>query len=464
MSDFFELAARRTTAGREVRGAAATFLTMAYILFANPSILAAAGVPFEAAVAATAAAAGVCCLLMGLGANFPLALAPGMGLNAVIAFQVAAAAGSWQTAMGLVVLDGLVVLLLVIAGLREAVMHAIPHDLRRAIAAGIGLFIAFIGAVNAKLVIVPAGTVLTLAKNPAATLPPVTHGVLGSIEPAIALFGLIVIAFLLYRRIAGAIILGIAAATVAAFTVGLASLPPGSWFGLPRFDTMFQADVAGALSLRLVPLLLSLVMVDFFDTIGTVTAIAEAAELGGASSERTVASTAGDRAHMTSADADQVARGIPRLRMILAIDAISASIGGLFGASSVTSYIESASGIAEGARTGLHTVCVGILFLLAMFVVPIVAIVPAAATAPALIIVGFLMCGQIVKIDFEKLETAIPAFLILLLIPLTYSISHGIGIGFVTFVAIRLLAGRARDVHPLMYATALAFIAFFVWG
>jgi AGZA family xanthine/uracil permease-like MFS transporter len=439
MSDFFELRARKTTVGREVRGAVATFLTMSYILFANPSILAAAGVPFEAAVAATAAAAGVCCLLMGLGANFPLALAPGMGLNAVIAFQVTAAAGSWQTAMGLVVLDGLVVLLLVIAGLREAVMHAIPHDLRRAIAAGIGLFIAFIGLVNAKMVIVPAGTVLTLAKNPAATLPPVTHGVLGSVEPAIALFGLIVIAFLLYRRIAGAIILGIAAATVVAIAVGLASLPSGAWLDMPRFDTMFQADVVGALNWRLVPLLLSLVMVDFFDTIGTVTAVAEAAEIG-------------------------VGRTIPRLRAILAIDAISASIGGLFGASSVTSYIESASGIAEGARTGLHTVGVGILFLLAMFAVPVVAIVPAAATAPALIIVGFLMCGQIVKIDFEKLESAIPAFLILLLIPLTYSISHGIGIGFITYVAIRLLAGHAREVHPLMYATALAFIAFFVWG
>jgi AGZA family xanthine/uracil permease-like MFS transporter len=463
MSDFFELAARKTTVGREVRGAVATFLTMAYILFANPSILAAAGVPFEAAVAATAAAAGVCCLLMGLGANFPLALAPGMGLNAVVAFQIASAAGSWQTAMGLVVLDGLVVLLLVIAGLREAVMHAIPHDLRRAIAAGIGLFIAFIGAVNAKLVIVPAGTVLTLAKNPAATLPPVTHGVLGSVEPAIALFGLVVIAFLLYRRVAGAIILGIAAATVAAFAVGFTSLPQGAWVDMPRFDTMFQADVAGALSLRLMPLLLSLVMVDFFDTIGTVTAIAEAAEIGAVSAPDS-AGTAATPAARAHALADPVAHGIPRLRAILAIDAISASIGGLFGASSVTSYIESASGIAEGARTGLHTVGVGILFLLAMFAVPVVAIVPAAATAPALIIVGFLMCGQIVKIDFEKLETAIPAFLILLLIPLTYSISHGIGIGFIAFVAIRLLAGRAREVHPLMYATALAFIAFFVWG
>jgi AGZA family xanthine/uracil permease-like MFS transporter len=225
---------------------------------------------------------------------------------------------------------------------------------------------------------------------------------------------------------------------------------------MPHFDTMFQADVAGALSLRLLPLLLSLVMVDFFDTIGTVTAIAEAAEIGAVSPSSSPGTDEGANERAT--------RGIPRLRAILAIDAISASIGGLFGASSVTSYIESASGIAEGARTGLHTVGVGILFLLAMFAVPVVAIVPAAATAPALIIVGFLMCGQIVKIDFAKLETAIPAFLILLLIPLTYSISHGIGIGFIAFVAIQVLAGRARDVHPLMYATALAFIAFFVWG
>jgi adenine/guanine/hypoxanthine permease len=460
MSDFFELRARKTTVGREVRGAVATFLTMAYILFANPSILAAAGVPFEAAVAATAAAAGVCSLLMGLGANFPLALAPGMGLNAVIAFQVTAAAGSWQTAMGLVVLDGLVVLLLVAAGLREAVMHAIPHDLRRAIAAGIGLFIAFIGVVNAKLVIVPIGTVLTLTKNPAATMPPVTHGVLGSVEPAIALFGLVVIAFLLYRRVAGAIILGIIAATVAAIVVGFAKLPSGSWVDVPRFDTMFQADVAGALSLHLMPLLLSLVMVDFFDTIGSVTAIAEAAEIGGTSA----GSEGAPSGAAAPIEKDPVARGIPRLRAILAIDAISASIGGLFGASSVTSYIESASGIAEGARTGLHSVGVGILFLLAMFTVPVVAIVPAAATAPALIIVGFLMCGQIVQIDFAKLETAIPAFLIMLLIPLTYSISHGIGIGVIAFAAIHVLAGRVREVHPLMYAAALAFIAFFVWG
>jgi AGZA family xanthine/uracil permease-like MFS transporter len=439
MTSLFDLQGRQTTVGREVRGAVATFLTMGYILFANPSILAAAGIPFEAAVAATAASAGLCCILMGLGANFPLALAPGMGLNAVVAFQIAGATGSWQTAMGLVVLDGLVVLLLVFLGLRESVMRAIPEDLRRAVAAGIGLFIAFIGAVNAKIVVVPAGTIAVLVKDPSAVLPPVSYGHIASAEPLIALVGLVAIVFLMYRKIPGAIILGIACATIVSIATGRSSLPKGAWLEMPHFGTLLQADVRAALDVRWLPFLLALVMVDFFDTIGSVTAIAETAGIG------------------------SPATGIPRLRRILAIDAISASIGGLFGASSVTSYIESASGIAEGARTGLSTVIVGLLFLLALFAAPLVAIVPAAATAPALIIVGFLMCHQIVKIDFDKLQTAVPAFLTLLLIPLTYSISHGIGIGFMAFVAIQVLAGRMREVHPLMYGTAAAFAAFFIW-
>lgn len=433
----FELDSRQTTVAREVRGGVATFLTMAYILFANPAILAAAGVPLPAAAAATALAAGLCSILMGLGANFPLALAPGMGLNAVIAFQVAAVTGSWQTAMGLVVLDGLVVLALVMLGLREAVMLAIPQDLRRAIAAGIGLFIAFIGAVNARLVIVPAGTIATLATDPSTVLPPVTHGQLGSAEPLIALLGIVTMAWLLSRQVSAAIIIGIAVSTVAALAAGVARLPHGALLAWPQFDTIFAADWRGALQLRFVPLLLAIVMVDFFDTIGTVTAVADAADLHDAEGR------------------------VPKLRRILAIDAISASVGGAFGASSVTSYIESASGIAEGARTGLHTVTVGALFLVALVATPILGVVPAAATAPALIVVGFLMCAQIVKIDFGAMGTAIPAFLTLLLIPLTYSISHGIGAGFIAYTAIAVLRGEGRVVHPLMYATSLAFCAYF---
>jgi adenine/guanine/hypoxanthine permease len=436
----FDLDTRRTTVGREVRGGITTFLTMAYILLANPSILSAAGVPVEAAAAATAAAAALCTLLMGLGANFPMALAPGMGLNAVIAFQVAGQTGSWQSAMGLVVLNGLVVLALVAAGVREAVMRAIPLDLRRAISVGIGLFIALIGAVNARLVVIPPGSIAALGANPLAAVPPVTHGSLHAPEPLLALAGLLAIAVLLSKRVPGAIVIGIAVATVAGLALGVSHLPAGAWVRLPRFDTVFQADVRSVLHLSLLPLLLSIVMVDFFDTLGTVTAIAETGELQ---------------------DSDG---RIPRLRSILAIDSVSAIVGGAFGVSSVTSYVESAAGVAEGARTGLHNMVVAALFAACIFAAPLVAVVPAAAAAAALMIVGFLMCQQIVRIRFDEIDTALPAFLTVILTPLTFSISHGIGFGFVAFVAIKLLRGRPRDVQPTMYAAALLFVAYFWIG
>lgn len=438
----FDLAGRGTTVGCEVRGGIATFLTMAYILFANPSILQAAGVPFAPAVAATAAAAAICSILMGLGANFPLALAPGMGLNAVLAFQVAPAAGGWGPAMGIVVLDGLVVLALVLLGLREAVMDAIPRDLRRAIGVGIGLFIALIGAVNAKLVVVPVGTVAGMVQHPGATLPPLTFGSLHAPEAWVAAVGLLVTVFLVARRTTGAILLGIVVATALGFVAGIAHLPRGPWIGLPRFDTVGHADVGAALRLSVLPLLVPVIMVDFFDTIGTVTGIAEEAGL----------------------DRDHAGGGIPHLKRILAIDALSASIGGLFGVSSATSYVESAAGVAEGARTGLAAVVTGLCFVLAVFAAPLAAVVPAAATAPALIVVGFLMFQQITRIDFQALDTAIPAFVLLATIPFTYSISHGIGYGFITYVVIQVCSGRPRAVHPVMYVTAAAFAGYFAWG
>lgn len=436
----FGLRERGTTVGRELRGAVATFLTMSYIVIANPSILAAAGVPPEAAAAATAAVAALTTLLMGLGANFPLALAPGMGLNAIVAFQLAPAMGSWEAAMGLIVLDGLVVLALVLVGVREAVMLAIPADLRRAIGVGIGLFIAFIGLVNARIVVVPPGTVAALSGNPLAVLPPVTHGTFSAAEPLVALLGVLVAAILMHKRWPGAMVLGVAASTGAAALAGLVAWPEGGLWRWPSFATVGQADIATALSWKFVPLLLSVVMVDFFDTIGTVTAVAEAGELSDA-------------------------RGVvPGARRILAVDAASASLGGLFGASSATAYIESAAGVAEGARTGLHNVGVAALFGVAVFFAPLATLVPAAATAPALIVVGFLMCQQMARIDFGTLATGLPAFLVLLVVPLTYSISHGIGVGFIAYVAIRLVVGRARDVHPLMAAAALAFAVFFAVG
>jgi AGZA family xanthine/uracil permease-like MFS transporter len=316
-------------------------------------------------------------------------------------------------------------------------MRAIPLDLRRAISVGIGLFIALIGAVNARLVVVPPGSLAALARDPLATVPPVTHGSLHAPEPLLALGGLLIIAVLLARKVPGAIIIGIAAATAGALLAGVADWP-AAWLQTPRFDTAFQADLRGALDIRLVPLLLSLVMVDFFDTLGTVTAIAETGGLH-----------------------DREGR-IPRLRSILAIDSLGAVIGGTLGVSSVTSYVESAAGVAEGARTGLHNVVVAVLFAACMFAAPLIGIVPAAATAPALIVVGFLMCQQIVRMDFAALDTAIPAFLILLMTPLTFSISHGIGYGFIAYVGLKLLRGRAADVPPMMYGAAALFAAYFI--
>jgi len=413
---------------------------MAYILFANPSILSAAGVPFAPAVAATAAAAAICCILMGVVANFPMALASGMGLNAVIAYQVAPAAGSWQVAMGIVVLDGVVAFALVMSGLREAVMRAIPRDLRRAIGVGIGLFIAFIGLVNAKLVIVPPGTLTTLASNPLAAMPPVTHGSLRMPEATVALVGLLITAVLIARRVTGAIVIGILASAAIALAMGVASLPTTAWVSVPSFATVGQADVMGAIRSNALPMLLPVLLVDFFDTIGTATAVADEAGLHDERGE------------------------IPGLRRLLAVDSLSAAIGGFFGASSVTSYVESAAGVAEGARTGLHTVVVGLLFATALFLTPVFSIVPPAATAPALIVVGFLMCQQIARIDFEDLEVALPAFVLLATIPFTYSISHGIGYGFITFVVIKVVSAKGRSVHPLMYAAAAGFAGYFVFG
>jgi len=397
MADYFQLNERGSTITREFRGAIATFLTMAYILFVNPDILTGGGVPRDSAVACTALAAGICCLIMGLFANFPIATAPGMGLNAVVAFGIVPAVVSygfapretaWHIAMGVIVLDGIVMLILVLAGFREAVMRAIPRDLRLATGAGIGLFIALIGLENAKLIVRHPQTLVTAGnvRDPTA---------------AIALTGVIITAVLMARKITGAILLGIAVTTAIAIACGFAH--SNTRFAAPDFSNAFRADVIGAMHWKLMPLLFAVLMVDFFDTLGTATAIGEQAGL---------IDTRG---------------GVINIGRILITDSLAASIGGSLGASSVTAYIESASGVAEGARTGLHTVFVGALFLACVFAAPIAGIVPPSATAPALILVGFLMIGQMAGVDWKDLTTTIPVFLTLIMIPLTYSIAHGIG-------------------------------------
>jgi AGZA family xanthine/uracil permease-like MFS transporter len=404
LNRLFQIEARGSSVSTELRGGVATFLTMAYIVVANPAILSAAGIPTQPAIICTALAAGISCIVMGLVANFPLALASGMGLNAFIAFTAAPAMGSWQAAMGLVILDGLIILALVAAGLREAMLDAIPIDLRRAMGAGIGLFVALIGCVNAGIV--------TSSGMP---VPPIKPGSFSDPTVLITLGGVVLTGVLLARRIPGAILIGIAVCGLALhFATGSETTPSGltelvTLFSVPTFGDVTQligqADVITALQFRFLPLLLTLLLVDFFDTLGTVTAI-------------------GDQA----------------------------------------SYIESASGVSEGARTGLHTVVIGILFLLCIFAAPLVATLPAAATAPALIVVGFLMAESITKIDFTKLDIGIPAFVTLLLIPLTYSISHGIGYGLLTFVTMQIVNLRFREVHPLLYGAAAVFAVAFLWG
>lgn len=439
VSRYFDIESRGSTLGRELRGALATFLTMSYILFANPAILQVAGVPYESAVACTAVAAGLCSIIMGLYANFPLALASGMGLNALVATVVATkVVDSWQTAMGLVVLDGIIMLVLVLCGMREAMLNAIPRDLRRAIGVGIGLFIAFIGAVNAKIVIVPPSTLAVLGKNPSAVMPPVSFGSLATPETAIAVAGLIFTALLIVREVKGAIIIGILFGTILALFLGVSKWP--TEFKFPSLDNAFQADVKAALSLQLLPLLLAFIMVNFFDALGTVTAISEQAGLHDKEGQ------------------------ITSLRKVLLVESASASLGGLFGVSSVTVYIESAAGVAEGARTGLHSIVVGLLFLVAVLAAPLAGIVPAAATAPAMILVGFLMAGEIANIDFTRRETAIPAFVTMITVPFTYSIAHGVGYGFLTYVGIQVFSLKFREVHPLMYLAAAMFAAYFIWG
>ncbi len=443
LAGYFDLKGRKTTLSRELRGAVATFLTMAYIVAVNPDILAGAGVDRNAAVACTAAAAAVCSLLMGLFGRFPLAMASGMGLNAVAVYQITPLLGNdWRKAMGLLVLDGLLICVLVVCGLREAIMNAIPRDLRRAIGAGIGLFIALIGAVNARLIVVPPGTIAALQHGPTTPpMPPVTYGSLHDPETVVALIGLLITAVLVARRVTGAILLGIVITTAIAFPFGVAHWSSDFHpFQLPSFALVAQADVLGVLNVSVLPMGLAFLLVDFFDSIGTVTALSEQAQLY---DER---------------------GNIPKLRNILFVDGLGAAIGGFFGVSSVTGYIESAAGIAEGARTGLHSVFVALFFALAIFAAPLVAMVPLAATAPALILVGFLMASQITAIDFKDPEIGIPAFVTLVLLPFTYSIAHGVGYGFITFVAIKVLSGKFRQVHVLMYASALLFAVYFAWG
>lgn len=425
---WFGITANRSTVRTELVAGATTFMTMAYIIFVNPAILKNAGVPFAGAVTATCVASGLVTLLMGLYANYPFALASGMGLNALLAFGVVLGHKmSWQGAMGIVLIEGTIVLILVLAGLRESVMKAIPEDLRRAIAAGIGLFIAFIGLHNVGIIVKSDATL-------------VSYGSLKTAQVAVTVFGIVATLALIHWRVRGAILAGIVLSTIVGVIAGIAE-PPAAVLSLPSLETIGKVDIRAAVSLGMasVGLIFSFLMVDFFDTLGTVTALG-----------------------LQTGHINKETQVLPRLRRVLVVDSLGAMSGGFCGASSVTTYIESASGIGAGGRTGLTSVVTAVLFFLAAFLSPLIGIVPAAATAPALIITGFLMMSVLGEMDFSQYDTAFAAFIIMLVIPLTYSISHGIGYGFIIYSAVSLFTGKFLKTHPLFHIVSAMFLISFL--
>ncbi len=421
MESVFHLTERGTNVKTEIMAGITTFMTMAYIIFVNPSILQNAGVPFTGAVTATALAAGIMSIVMGLASNMPLALASGMGLNALLTFGVVIGMKlPWQTAMGIVFVEGLIITVLVLTRIREKIMDAIPMSLKMAIGVGIGLFIAFIGLKEAGIVVADQATTVKMGSF-------LSPGVI------LSFIGLMITGILMAKRVNGSILLGIIATAAIGFLFGITKLPSSWTAKAVDFSTMFQLDIWGALRYSLIATIFAFMISDFFDTMGTVVSVSGQAGL-----------------------LDKTGKP-PQLRNILFVDSLAAMVGGLFGASSVTTYIESASGVGAGGRTGLTSVVTGLLFLAAVLLTPIAGIVPAQATAPALILVGFLMMSVIKDIPFGEFEESIPAFLTLIAIPLTYSISNGIGIGFISYVLIKVFAGKAKDIHPLMWVAALIF-------
>ncbi|WP_210593254.1 NCS2 family permease [Streptomyces sp. GESEQ-35] len=448
---FFKISERGSTFGREIRGGFATFFTMAYILVLNPIILGSAkdkfGEQLDAVqlTTATALVAAVMTIIMGIGGNLPLALAAGLGLNAVVAFQIAPLM-SWDDAMGLIVLEGLLICVLVVTGLREAVMHAIPQPLKQAISVGIGLFIAFIGFVDAGFV--------TRIPDIANTTVPVQLGGTGTLTgwPILVFcLGVLLTVALLARKVKGAILISIIAMTIVALIInsiadikawGLTTPEwPDKIVDTPDFGLLGQFSLFGAFgettAITVVLLIFTLILSDFFDTMGTVV---------GVSAEAGLLDEQGN---------------VPNLGRVLLIDGAAAVAGGAASSSSATSYIESAAGVGEGSRTGFSNLITGGLFALALFLTPLLTIVPLQAAAPALVAVGFLMMTQVKHIDWDKYEIAIPAFLTIAVMPFTYSITNGIGAGFLAYVVIKSVLGKAKEVHWLLWAASALFLVYF---
>jgi AGZA family xanthine/uracil permease-like MFS transporter len=446
---FFKISERGSTVRTEIIAGLATWLTMAYILFVNPAVLGLGGdgLPFDQVLAVTALTAGVMTLAMGIFANYPFAIAAGLGLNAFVAFGLVVGFGlTFPQAMGVIVVEGLVIAALVLTGFREAVLNAIPMDLKRAIGIGIGLFIAFIGLVNAGIVVHPESGAPILSLNSDLT----------TLRMLIFFVGLVITAGLVARKVRGALLIGILATTVVAIVINeiwgdaalyastpgvgvlpsdIVSTPDFSLLGNFTFDFFETVGTATALAL-----VISVMLSDFFDTVGTVIGVGGEAGL-----------------------LDERGR-LPGINRVLLVDSLAAAAGGAASASSNTTYIESAAGVSEGGRTGLTAVVVGVLFLLSLFLSPIAGVIPTEATAPVLILVGYFMMTLVKDIDWADPGIGIPSLLTMALMPFTFSITNGVGAGLLSYTVIALVRGRAKDVHWLMYIVSGVFVWYFVRG
>jgi adenine/guanine/hypoxanthine permease len=427
LEKYFEFEHLGTNWRTEILAGVTTFLTMAYIVLVNPSILAAAGMPLAAVTAATCLSAAFGSILMGIIARYPIALAPGMGLNAYFTYTVCLKMHiPWQTALGAVFLSGVIFLAITVLGIRQMILRSIPHELYAAVASGIGLFIAFIGFRNAGLVIGDPATLVGLGniRNPTA---------------ALALLGLILMVALEIRKVKGAILIGVLSITAIAWALRLVHWTPAAGGLRSLGATALQLNIRGALSKGLLEIVFVFFFVDLFDNLGTLVAVTK-------------------RAGLIAAD-----HSIPRLNRILFADATSTVFGSLTGTSTVTSYVESTAGVAAGGRTGVAAIVTGLLFLCAVGAAPFVGVVPQAATAPALILVGSLMLATITEIRWSDPLTAVPAFLTLILIPLTYSIANGLGFGIIAWAVLHLAAGKLRKQDWLLYVLAALFLARFIY-
>ncbi len=430
LEKLFKLSENKTSVRTEVIAGITTFMTMAYILAVNPDILSKTGMDKGAVFTATIISSVIATLVMSLWANLPFALAPGMGLNAFFAFTVVLTMGySWQFALTAVFLEGLIFLGLTAFNIRELIVNSIPINLKHAISAGIGLFIAFIGMQNAGIIVDNPATLVSL-------------GDVHKPEVVVALSGLVIAAVLMALRVKGALLIGIFFAAVVGLFNGVTHLPEGKLLSSPPSlaSIAFQFDFHQIFSLDMAIVLLTFLFVDMFDTVGTLVGVASKANM-----------------------LDEKGR-LPKVKEALFADAVGTTVGAILGTSTVTTYVESASGVAEGGRTGLTSLTVAGLFLLALFLSPLFLMIPGAATAPALILVGSFMLSPILKCDFDDITESVPVFLTVIMMPLAYSIAEGIAFGIVSFVMLKLLSGRGREVEWISYLLAVLFTLKFIFA